>query len=137
MSTLQLGEHLTVKIKMPEIYLSNPSNERASLAPTGHFWNEKIRTGEFHIGVEGLLEFGNGFEQSPGFWIRLDIHIDGFCPPAKKQCGCSTGEVNDAWSLDALTKGFHELVQPGYFGDALTDISHTPRTKRPRRLSVK
>ena len=111
MSTLQFGEHLTIKIKMPEIHLSNPSNKRASLAPTGHFWNEKIRTGEFHIYVEGFLQFGNGFEQSPGFGIRLDIHIDGFCPPAKKQCGCSTGEVNDAWSLHSLTEGFHELLQ--------------------------
>ncbi len=37
MSTLQLGEHLTVKIKMPEIHLSNPSNKRTSLALTKGF----------------------------------------------------------------------------------------------------
>ncbi len=66
----------------------------------------------FQQGAED--QFGNGFEQSLGFGIRLDIHIDGFCPPAKKQCGRSTGEVNRARSLDALTKGSYELLQLGF-----------------------
>ena len=70
MTAVQLGEDLAVKIKMSEIHLSNPSDERAPLPPTGHFGNEKIRTRQLDIRIERVLQLRDRLEESPEVQAR-------------------------------------------------------------------
>jgi len=99
MTPLDFGKRLCIEVVVVEGEFALPGDVYGVVLPAGKLGNEIGGGGQLDVDLKGLLQAGQGAEQSVTLGKETNIDVDGGLTPSEENSGGAAGEVKTAVGL--------------------------------------
>src|SRR5215210_3825543 len=112
MAALDLRKGLSVEVVVVEGKTTFARDEEAALLPARDLRDELVRGRQLDVDFQLVLDLWEGAEEPVGLRLHLDVHVDGAHPPAQKDRGRTSCEVEADIAFSLPPQLLHEAVDP-------------------------